>query len=279
MRGPRRARTKRPPDPEFAPGGTPGADDEGEASNAGKPGGRREEGIPSGAIRFVLTRFKDFALPDGDDYCVKGVLPGSGLAVVWGAPKCGKSFWIFDLLMHVVLNWPYRSHRVKQGSAVYICLEGDRGFRKRREAFRIGKLQGGEDPAFHIITNSLLLASDHKKLVADIQAQMGEEVPAIVCIDTLNRSLEGSESSDKDMAVYIRAADAIRDAFNCLVIIIHHCGYDMEHPRGHTSLAGAVDVQIAVYRDEKATSSPSLKSQKTASQVGSSSRGSNASRS
>jgi hypothetical protein len=51
------------------------------------------------------------------------------------------------------------------------------------------------------------------------------------------------------MAAYIRAADAIRDAFGCLVVIIHHCGHNGDRPRGHSSLMGALDVQIAVRRD------------------------------
>lgn len=68
-------------------------------------------------------------------------------------------------------------------------------------------------------------------------------------LDTLNRSLAGSESNDKDMALYIRAADAIREAFKCAVIIVHHCGVEGTRPRGHTSLTGAVDAQLAVKRD------------------------------
>jgi hypothetical protein len=71
----------------------------------------------------------------------------------------------------------------------------------------------------------------------------------VVVLDTLNRSLIGSESSDEDMAAYVRASDAIRAAFDCLVIIVHHCGVDGTRPRGHTSLTGAVDTQIAVKRD------------------------------
>ena len=51
------------------------------------------------------------------------------------------------------------------------------------------------------------------------------------------------------MAAYVRAADAVRDAFDCLVVIVHHCGHDGERPRGHSSLIGALDVQIAVTRD------------------------------
>ena len=50
------------------------------------------------------------------------------------------------------------------------------------------------------------------------------------------------------MAAYIKAADAIKETFDCAVIIIHHCGIDGTRPRGHTSLTGAADVQISVKR-------------------------------
>ncbi len=56
--------------------------------------GRRDNG-GGGAPRFVLTRFAKFNPIDGEDYCVKGVLPRSGLVVFWGPPKCGKSFFVF----------------------------------------------------------------------------------------------------------------------------------------------------------------------------------------
>jgi hypothetical protein len=50
------------------------------------------------------------------------------------------------------------------------------------------------------------------------------------------------------MSAYVSAADKLRERFHCLVIIIHHCGVDATRPRGHTSLTGAVDAQIAVKR-------------------------------
>ena len=57
--------------------------------------------------RFKLTRFKSVAqhIPA---YLVKGVIPSGGLTVVWGPPKCGKSFWTFDLTMNVARGIPYR---------------------------------------------------------------------------------------------------------------------------------------------------------------------------
>jgi hypothetical protein len=70
----------------------------------------------------------------------------------------------------------------------------------------------------------------------------------VVTLDTLNRSLVGSENKDEDMGAYIAAADRFREEFNCAVIIVHHCGHEATRPRGHTSLGGACDAQLAVKR-------------------------------
>jgi hypothetical protein len=151
--------------------------------------------------------------------------------------------------MHVALGWEYRGRRIQQGAVVYLALEGSQGFRARIEAFRQHFLS--EDPdsvPFYLITDALNLVKDHPELI-DCIRQQANRAPRIVVIDTLNRSLAGSESDDKDMAAYIRAADAIRNAFACVVIVVHHCGIDATRPRGHTSLAGAVDAQLAVKRD------------------------------
>ena len=137
-----------------------------------------------------------------------------------------QSFFVFDLLMHVALGRDYRGHRVRQGPVVYLCLEGGLAFRKRRQAFRLAKLKEGDDPPFFLDTYPLSLAADRQALIGDIRRQVGEDIPAVVCIDTLNRSLAGAENRDEDMAAYIKAADAIRDVFNCLVVIVHHCGHD-----------------------------------------------------
>jgi hypothetical protein len=200
--------------------------------------------------RFRLVPFDRITLGPERVYLVKGIIPRAGLVVVWGPPKCGKSFWTFDLVMHVALGWPYRSKRVQRGSVVYLALEGGKGFEARIEAFRRRFLSEDADPVpFFLIADALNLVKEHADLIGCIRLQLKDSRPAAVVIDTLNRSLAGSESDDKDMAAYIRAADAIRHAFGCVVIVVHHCGVDVTRPRGHTSLAGAVDAQLAVKRD------------------------------
>lgn len=82
------------------------------------------------------------------------------------------------------------------------------------------------------------------------------------------------------MAAYLAGAGTIEDKFECLVVIVHHCGIDASRPRGHTSLVAAVDVQIAVTKparlqtiatvelakdfDEGAEVIPNLRSSKSA---------------
>jgi hypothetical protein len=201
--------------------------------------------------RFQLKPFDSIKVSKTPNYLVKGILPRTGLAVVWGPPKCGKSFWVFDLVMHIAIGRKYRGRRVQQGRVVYLALEGGSGFAARIEAWKRRCLDGHKHAVpFFLLDTPLALVADHSELIASIREQLNDEPPAVVTIDTLNRSLTGSENKDEDMGAYIRAADAIRVAFNCLVIIIHHCGTAGNRPRGHTSLAGADDAQIAVERDK-----------------------------
>ena len=199
--------------------------------------------------RFTLVPFDRITLGNERNYLVKGLIPRAGMTVIWGPPKCGKSFWTFDLCMHIALGWKYRGRRVQQGAIVYLALEGAEGFKARIEAFRLRRLaEQAQGVQFFLVVAPVALVADYRVLIAAIRVQSGQ-FPAAVVIDTLNRSLAGSELDDKDMAAYIKAADALRAAFDCAVIIVHHCGVNGTRPRGHTSLTGAADAQLAVKRD------------------------------
>ena len=200
--------------------------------------------------RIKLLPFDTIALNTCRPYLVKRLIPRNGLTVIWGPPKSGKSFWTFDLAMHVALGWDYRGKRVQQGPVVYCAFEGQSGIKPRVEAFRQHHLaENAEAVPFYLQPYVLDLVKDCDELVAAIGATLSETKPAAVVLDTLNRSLRGSENSDEDMSDYIRAADTIREAFDCAVIIVHHCGVKEHRPRGHTSLTGAVDAQLEVKRD------------------------------
>jgi AAA domain/Bifunctional DNA primase/polymerase, N-terminal len=217
-----------------------------------KPGREPEPRGPR-EYRFKLVAFNDMKPGLEQLYLVDELIPIAGLVDIWGKPKCFKSFWTLDLMFHVAMGWEYRDRSVQQGAVVYCAFEGAHGYKKRIEAIRRHyELEPDQHVPLYIMPGQANLIADHKTLIADIASQLGGVTPICVVLDTLNKSLMGSESKDTDMSAYVRAAEAIRDAFNCVVIIVHHCGLDDTRPRGHTSLPGAVDAQLAVAREGNA---------------------------
>jgi hypothetical protein len=210
-------------------------------------------------LRFKFTRFRDIELDTAPPYRVDEMLPRVGVAIVWGRPKSGKTFWTFDLEMHVALGWDYRGRHVEQGIVLHIACEGARGLGARKEAWRLHHIQGKtpaeiadiEAAPFHLCKDTALdLIKDAPRVIEDIDRQFGGEVIGTITIDTLNRSLRGSESKDEDMAAYLAAAIALVERFQCLVLIIHHCGHNEDRPRGHSSLLGSADALIETRKDE-----------------------------
>jgi AAA domain len=230
-----------------------------------KQGGEKEESAkeaprdqtdtnspPGKKHRFKLVSFHDLRPGPEPLYLVDELIPVAGLVDVWGKAKCYKSFWCLDLMLHVAMGWEYRDRYVRPGAVVYCAFEGAHGYKKRIEALRRHyKITDDTPVPLHVMPGQANLIAEHTVLISDITAQLGEVRPAAVVLDTLNKSLFGSENKDVDMGAYVRAAEAIRDAFGCVVIIIHHCGYDDTRPRGHSSLPGAVDAQLAVIRTEE----------------------------
>src|SRR5579862_1479833 len=97
------------------------------------PGERRVEIHP----RIKLVAFDDIALQPHRRYLIKGLIPRVGMTIVWGPPKSGKSFWVFDAVMHVALGREYRGRRVQAGPVVYCAFEGQSGLEARVQAFRL----------------------------------------------------------------------------------------------------------------------------------------------
>jgi hypothetical protein len=136
---------------------------------------------------------------------------------------------------------------VRQRPVVYFAFEGQLGFEARVAAFRIQ--HSVIDIPLFLSTDRIVLPQDGEAVVRSIKSQFPIVQPGIIVLDTLNRSMAGSENDPADMAAYVRTADLVRETFNCLVIVVHHCGVEGARPRGHTSLTGAADAQIAVRRD------------------------------
>jgi hypothetical protein len=154
--------------------------------------------------------------------------------------------------MHVALGWEYRGRRVQQGAIVYCLFEGQQNFAARKEAFRQRHLANyGQEIPFYLVPVKLQLVQDHVKLVGAIKQHAGNIKPRAVILDTLNRSFSGDENSTQSMTEYVAACDAIREAFNCATIVVHHSGVEGGRSRGSSALLGAADAQIGVKKNDQ----------------------------
>ncbi len=206
------------------------------------------ESEKSSKYKFPLIPFAKIRCSRKGRYLLKDIIPRKSFVLLWGEPKSGKTFLALDMAMHVAAGQPFRGYRVKQGPVVWVAAEGAFGMTARIEAFK--KCNPSFDKAeFYFLGASLNLVSQSKELASCIEWQAKR--PDLIVLDTLNRTMPGSESSDEDMAKYIKAADGLRAHFECTVMVIHHCGHEHGRPRGHSSLLGAVDGQIKVTRDRK----------------------------
>jgi len=204
------------------------------------------------ARTFKLIPFYEVPLSTDPPFRVRDIVPRVGLVVVYGEKKCGKTYWTYDLMMHVARGQDYRGHKVIQGPIVYVAAEGGNGVGHRIHAYRQTRIKDETEPIpFYLLQTRLDLVADTLALVSSIQLQIKEGGCAAIVVDTLNRTNTGSESSDEDMGAYIKAADRLIDVFKCAVILIHHSGHDRgKGPRGHTSLPAAADAQIVVTKSK-----------------------------
>jgi len=202
---------------------------------------------PLAKPRFVLTPFDQIVISPAPRYAIKGLIPRSGLVVIWGAPKAGKSFFALSTAMHIAMGWDFDGRKVRQGTVVYVAPEGHHGFPARVEAFRQTFLAEASDSVpFHLVASAINLAKDYRDLVVDIRRALGSEPPAAIYIDTVNRSLGGSENDDNVLGAYVDAALEIGREFGCATILIHHSGYETSRMRGHSLLPAALDAELQV---------------------------------
>src|SRR5258708_14374831 len=138
-----------------------------------RQGGRVPNGHDTGEQKFDLVPFDKIKVVPFSNYLVKGQIPREGLVVVWGPPKCGKSFWTYDLAMHIANATEYRGSRVKPGLVIYIACEGERGLAARVEAFRRRNMSADiREVPFFLLTTRLTLGPTLNQLIRDAETPL-----------------------------------------------------------------------------------------------------------
>ena len=194
------------------------------------------------AKRFLLALAAAIINAPQQTDAIKGVIPSSGIVVIYGPSGSGKSFlalYMAYVLGHGLIFFGFKG---QSKFVVYINLEGS--MRTRLDALQTDKKRDIPDNV-RFVTEPFHILEDVEALAADIPEG------AVIFIDTLNAASPGlDENSSRDMGLILEAAKKLQQITKGLVVIVHHSGKDASKGlRGHSSLYAAMDAVIEVGRN------------------------------
>lgn len=185
------------------------------------------------------------------DYLISDLIETPSTGLMFGESTAGKSFLALDLALGVATGTGWLSHLAKQGTVFYLAGEGQKGIPRRMKAWTNHHNLLPEERALYVSRSRIEInaaaAAELRKEISDMSLAYGP--PALIVIDTLARHLppDADENSAKDIGAFINAVDSFKDAFHCVVLIIHHSGKKaMESSRGSSALKAAMDFEILV---------------------------------
>ncbi|MFC3570228.1 AAA family ATPase [Paracoccus simplex] len=195
-------------------------------------------------------------------YLVKGWLDRGASSVIYGESNVGKTFFALDLALHVAAGEEWHGSRVPTGEkwagpVIYVACEGGSGINNRIEAMRRAKPELmeriEENGDFCLLSAPLdLCTSEDASYLIDAIREDFDQMPSLIVVDTLARTMgAGDENTAKDMGMFIKSIDLLREATGAHIMVIHHSGKDASKgARGSGSLRAAVDTEIELTRTD-----------------------------
>lgn len=165
------------------------------------------------------------------------------LVEIFGPSKVGKSFLALDIALCVAKGMPYLGkYPTVKGSVFYMAAEGHSGMKTRAPAW--AKYNQTSLPTNFMFRSAkaydMKEATTPQKILRDFEKEIGG-VPDLVVIDTLNRSMPGTDESIEDMGLFVDNMTRLMEK-GCTVLVVHHTGKNKDlGGRGGSNLFAAMD--------------------------------------
>ena len=219
--------------------------------------------FPEFTDRFQLHALSEAFEPlEPIQFLVSPIIPQGSVAMLVGAPGCGKTWATFDLGICAAAGINFGNFVVMQTPVLIIDEEsGPRRIKDRLKRVALGHNQGPDLPLKFISLGQLNLAKDSD--VIDITRAIREASAGLIIIDALADVMHGLNENDvKDVQPILMKLRKISAETSATIITIHHENKSGEF-RGSSAILGAVDIMLSVKAGENAITFSSIKSRDT----------------
>ena len=183
---------------------------------------------------------------------IEGLL-GTGVYLLVGAPKIGKSFLVALIAYRVSTGTDLWGYRVHGGTVLYLALEDDKKRLQERMARMFG-VEGSDN--LHFATHAGQLGQNLDKQLQNFLREHPDTV--LVIVDTLQKvremTTEGySYASDYDV---ITSLKQLADSYNICILAVHHtrkqpAGDNFEMISGTNGLLGGSDGALLMKKENR----------------------------
>ena len=183
------------------------------------------------------------------EFCIDGMI-STGLFLLAGAPKVGKSWLVLDMALSIAKGEKLLGRETKRGSTLYLCLEDSYS----RIQNRLFELTSEPCENLHFAIMAGTLGGILEKQIEQFKSQHADL--KIIIIDTLQKVRSGDDTSYasdyKELSVLKNLADKLRIA----ILLVHHTRKCRDNDpfnmiSGTTGISGCVDGSMVMVKKKR----------------------------
>jgi hypothetical protein len=208
------------------------------------------EDPPATKGRVLHWAAEAYQQPDPVRWLVKDLLPIPSVALLHAPGGKIKTYSMFDLSTSVSMGEPWLGFEVEQGTVLIIDEESGNERIKRRLHMTMQGHEAPKDLPLAYITLGAFDFTLNSEDWRDLQATIFTTEAKLIIVDALvDVMLGGDENAVKDVQPVFHSLRRVAEATESCILLVHHDnkigGY-----RGSSAMQGAVDVMIAVDKDD-----------------------------
>ncbi len=186
----------------------------------------------------------------------------SGISLLAGAPKVGKSFLVLQIAYHVSTGKPMWGMTVRQSDVLYLALEDTEGRLQRRSARMFGEI--GSDHLHFAVTAKTISSGLLDQLAYFLRKHPNT---GLFIIDTMQFSREDAQSGNLYVAdtAFMKTIQEFRKQHNVNILLVHHTRKGMEgndsfdKVNGSNGNTGGADTSILMVKEKRTDTRACLK--------------------